>query len=177
MRPPQYAKDEVEVSELGRQAKQWTCPHCGRHGTLNAHGALRGNAEDACGKDALRGRRFFCSNRERRPGCGRTFSILLATIIAGASVRSGCLWRFIRGRFETGSVLSAWEGLRSVFSVEAAYRWWRRWQRGQFELRALLCRTRDPPPEGTLPGHLAAVYGADDPIAAFQLAEQRTWPG
>ena len=98
-------------------------------------------------------------------------------MIAGATVRSGELWRFYQARFQRGSVLAAWEDLRSRFSLEAARRWWWRWHRGQFQLRELLYRQRAPPPEGDLPGHLAAVFGTDDPIAAFQWREQRAWPG
>lgn len=177
MRAPRYAWDEAELRALCRQAKAWRCPHCGRHGTLNGHGALRGCGEESAGKDALRGRRFFCSNRGRRGGCGRTFSVWLAGVIAGATVRSVELWRFYQARFRRSSVFAAWESLRSRFSVETAGRWWRRWHRGQFQLRELLCRQRAPPPEGDLPGHLAAVFGSGDPIALFQWREQRAWPG
>jgi hypothetical protein len=176
MRPPRYAQDEAELSALSRQAKGWACPSCRRHGTLNVHGSLRGGAEKGLGKDALRGRRFLCSNRGQRPGCGRTFSLLLATILRRASVRSGGLWRFYRAKFALGSVWSAWASLRSAFSVEAAYQWWSKWQRGQFLLRALLCRKRDPPVGGELTTHLAAVFGAEDPIRCFQASEQRAWP-
>ena len=176
MRPPRYAQDDAELTAWSHEAKRWACPHCRRHGTLNVHGSLRGCAEKGPGKEALRGRRFLCSNRGLRPGCGRTFSILLATVLAQASVRSRYLWRFYRAKFALGSVLSAWESLKSIFSVEAAYGWWRRWQRGQFLLRALLCRKRDPPPGGTRMMHAAAVLGDEDPIASFQASEQTAWP-
>ena len=177
MRPHRYAKNEAELIELARQMKRWACPHCGRQETINAHGALRGNAESGPGKGALRGRRFFCSNRGNRPGCGQTFSIWLATMIAGASVRSRGLWRFYQAKLAAESVFAAWAGLRGGFSLEAAYRWWRRWPRAEIELRSWLCDQRGPPAEGQVLGQLAAVFGTDDPIAGFQAETQRGWPG
>ncbi|MDI1247465.1 MAG: hypothetical protein PSV13_01155 [Lacunisphaera sp.] len=167
--------DEAALDHLGREAKQWTCPHCRRAGTLNAHGALRGGAEHGPGKDARRGRRFFCSDRGRRPGCGRTFSVFLAQVFAGASVRTAAWWRFCRGRLAGLGVLAAWEAARSGFSLESAYRWWRGWRRAEPALRSRWWRGREPP-EG-LGAVIERTYGADDPLAAFQVREQRAWPG
>ena len=178
MRPPRYAKDQAELIELGRHCRQWACPHCGRRDTLNAHGALRGCAAEGAGagKDAVRGRRYLCSNRGRRPGCGRTVSLRLATVLPRTTVRTGRLWPFLLARSTCGSVARAWEQLHTRFSVESAYRWWRRWQAGQFRLRALLCAQRAPPENGDLLVHLTAVFGATDPLAAWQLARQEPWP-
>src|SRR5271155_6107365 len=103
MRAPRFYKNEAQLVELSRQAKQWPCPSCGAHGTLNRHGALRGCAEDGKNKEALRGRRFFCSNRQRRRGCGRTFSVRLASAIAHATVCSQTLWRFYQAKFKGSS--------------------------------------------------------------------------
>jgi hypothetical protein len=175
MLAPRFARDPAELEQVDGQAKGWACPHCQRHGTLNRHGALRGLCESAAGKDALRGRRFLCSKRGRRGGCGRTFSVLLATMIRSATVRSRELWCFYLAKLSGQSVLSAWAGLGSRFSVEAAYGWWRRWRRGQFALRSVLAQGRDPP-ETRIVEALALRFGAHDPIGAFQLKEQRGWP-
>ncbi len=175
MQAPLFARDPAELERLARQAKGWACPNCRRHGALNRHGALRGVAETGSGKEALRGRRFFCSKRGRRRGCGRTFSVLLCAVIAGATVRSRELWRFYLARLGGAGVLAAWEGCRSRFSLEAAYAWRRRWQRGQFAVRTVLAHGRDPP-VGALAGQLVAAFGAEDPIGGFQLREQRGWP-
>lgn len=175
MRPPRYAPDEAALERLGSEAKRWDCPHCGRAGTLNGHGFLRGNAERASGKDAVRGRRFFCSDRGRRPGCGHTFSVWLAQMIAGASVRTAGLWRFYRGRLSGQSVLAAWEQARGGGSLETAYRWWRRWRRAEPALRTQFFRGREPP--GGLAAAIAGAFGSIDPLAGFQAREQRPWPG
>lgn len=170
-----YASDETELARLTGQAKQWNCPHCGQRGTLNAHGFLRGGAENRLGKDALRGRRFFCSDRGRRPGCGRTYSVLLAQMLRKVSVRTGGFWRFCRGRLSGLSVLAAWEEARCAFSPESAYRWWRRWRKAEPTVRTHLFRGREPP--GSLSAALTGAYGAVDPLAVFQARAQRAWPG
>lgn len=176
MRPPRYVPDETALDQAGGQARHWACPRCGRHGTLNAHGFLRGGAENAPGKDAVRGRRFFCSNRGRRPGCGRTFGVCLAHVLAGASVRTGSWWRFIAARLGGASLLGAWEKARSGFSVEAARAWWRRWRQGESAVRTRLWRGREPP-DKSLRAAIEQAYGAADPIAVFQAREQRPFPG
>lgn len=176
MRAPRYAPDPAALEQLASAARQWRCPHCARAGTLNAHGFLRGGGDaGAWGKSAVRGRRFFCSNRGQRPGCGRTFSVFLAQVIAGASVRTAALWRFCRGRLSGQSVLAAWEQARGGASLEAAYRWWRRWRRAEPALRTQFYRGREPP--GGLAAAITVVYGSVDPLAGFQAREQRSWPG
>jgi len=176
MHPPRYARNEVELEESKRQARQWECPHCGQPGTLNGHGYLRGSAENAPQKDARRGRRFFCSDRGRRPGCGRTFSVWLAQVIVGASVRTGAWWRFTAARLGGASVLAAWESARSGFSLESAYRWWRRWRASESAVRTALWRGREPP-EKSLREAIEHACGAADPLAVFQVRTQRAWPG
>jgi len=176
MHPPRYVPDEAALARLGDLARPWRCPHCGRSGTLNAHGRLQGGAETGPGKNALRGRRFFCSNRGRRPGCGRTCSVHLAQVLRGASVRTGSLWRFCRARLAGLGVLAAWEQARTGFSLESAYRWWHRWEQAASTLRThLLWRGREPP--GTMAAAIIRRYGAADPLAGFQMREQRAWPG
>jgi hypothetical protein len=96
--------------------------------------------------------------------------VLLAQVLAGASVRTGAWWRFCRGRLAGLGVLAAWEAARSGFSLESAYR-----RRAEPALRSRWWRGREPP-EG--PGAvIEGTYGADDPLAAFQLREQCPWPG
>lgn len=175
MRPPRFARDEIELAALSRQTKTWACPHCQQTGQVNRHGWLRGLAAAGPGKTAVRGRRFFCSNRGRRRGCGRTFSVRFATVLAGATVRTGTLWRFLVARFGGASVLGAWTQAGSGFSLEATYRWWRRWRRGENPMRTRLWRGREPP--SGVAAALEQAYGSTDPIAGFQGREQAGFPG
>lgn len=177
MRPPRYAPSEIELAQVSAQARQWACPHCGRHDTLNGHGFLRGHVANAPGQQAVRGRRFFCSDRGRRPGCGKTFGVFLAQVIVQASVRTASWWRFIAARLSGASGLAAWETARSGFSLEAARAWWRRWRQHESAVRTALWRGREPPPGKGLREALAQAYGEADPIAVFQAREQRAFPG
>lgn len=176
MSPPRFAADLAALLQLARLAKQWRCPLCGRRGTFNAHGRLLGLAESGPGKDAVRGLRFLCSGRGRRPGCGRTWSVLLGQVLRGVSVRTAQLWRFCVAWLGGLGVLGAWERARTGFSLESAYRWRRRWRQGEPALRTWLCRGREPPPDD-LAAAIVAACGAADPIAVFQQGEQRGWPG
>ena len=176
MTPPRFASSHAALLELCRHAKQWRCPHCGQSGTFNAHGRLRGLVERGPGKDALRGWRLLCSNRGRRPRCGRTWSVRLAAVLHRLSVRTAQLWQFCRRLLSGLSVPTAWEGARTGFSLESAYRWRRRWQQGEPALRTWLCRGRAPPP-GDLAAAIDSACGPADPIAVFQQREQCGWPG
>ncbi len=175
MHPPRYAPDHAALAALGGQAKHWRCPRCGQTGAFNAHGALHGLAESGPGKDALRGRRFLCSNRGRRPGCGRTWSVRLAHVLRRFSVRTAALWRSALGWLAGLGVPAAWEAARSGFSLESAHRWRRRWRRAEPARRTWLCRGRAPPDDPV--AAITVAYGTADPLACFQQREQRSWPG
>lgn len=147
MRTPKgnsYASTEAELHQLQRAAKLLPCPHCGRVGFLICHGFLRGYAERGQGL-VVRGRRLFCSDRYRRRGCGRTFSIALADVVRGFSVRTGTLFAFLITVVGGASRKAAWERVAAGFSLTTGYRLWRRLQRAQAHIRTLLCRVRSPP--------------------------------
>lgn len=175
MKPPRFAADLAALFALCHHAKLWRCPRCGQRGAFNAHGSLRGLAQYGPGKDARRGLRFLCSDRGRRPGCGRTWSVLLAQVLRRASVRTATLWRFCLELLTGLGVPAAWERSRSGFSLESAYRWRRRWRQGEPALRTWLCRGRAPPDD--LAEAITGACGTADPIACFQAREQRAWPG
>jgi hypothetical protein len=78
------------------------CPFCSMIGCLNLHGFLYGY------DDKQRGHRIFCSNRNRRKGCGRTFSILLAWFLKHFRLTACELWTFISGIIDGLAKLKAW---------------------------------------------------------------------
>lgn len=112
---------------MAKRAKAMECIHCRRMGTLNCHGRLATKAGE------LRGRRFWCSPRRRsRPGCGRSFSVWLASAVPRHSVRAPPLARFLAEWSRLGGdVLAAWQSARTGFSTDSAYRWARRFVRNQ----------------------------------------------
>ncbi|HET8697687.1 MAG TPA: hypothetical protein VFO94_09390 [Gammaproteobacteria bacterium] len=165
-RPKRFvaSERELDLGELG--VELWACPHCKKNGTLIGHGYLRGYAERGQER-VLRGRRLFCSNRHRRSGCGRTFSVKLSTVIAGFMVRTLTLFRFasavVGGLTRRAGWLCAAGG---VLSLSSGYRLWRGLCAAQSALRAQLCREAPAPacasrePLAQLIAHIALVLGA-----------------
>lgn len=174
-------KDEASLEGALGAMRMAPCPHCRRTGALIGHGSLRGYTERGS-EILLRGRRVFCSNRGRRFGCGRTFSLLLATTLAGFVVRTFTLFGFAKTVLDGFSPRAAWLHVcDGAFSLSSAYRLWRRLATAQSALRTQLSRELPAPPStarhplAQLLGHLAALLGADgpDPFAAFQDRLQR----
>jgi hypothetical protein len=147
---------------------------------LIRHGYVRGY-DERNSQPSIRARRVFCSNRQARPGCGRTVSVWNADVIRRLSLTAGCLWRFLQSAV-AGSILAA---IRTVGCHRSDRTWQRLWQRfdlGQSNIRTALS-ARCPPPELPAPlpakasrrlaaqvlAHLQAAFAdADCPIAVFQ---------
>ena len=161
----------------GQRLKRTPCPHCKTIGALNRHGSLRGYDDGSPQRKALRARRIFCSNRGRRPGCGRTFSVWLAHRIRRLSVTTRTLKTFLQLAV-VGGIAAAIRETESPFSGRTWQRIWKRFQLRQSAIRTALSG-RGPPPELPAPcrpvaqvlAHLQASFPrADCPIAAFQQA-------
>lgn len=129
----------------------------------------------------MRGRRFFCSSRFRRAGCGRTFSVLLMTVIAGFSVRAHTLFRFVEAALGGLSRSAAWQVVAAgALSLSSGYRLWRRVREAQSALRARLCRQRAPPaclhpePLAALLAHFRSAFpDAVCPFSSLQAYSQQ----
>jgi hypothetical protein len=150
---------------------------------LIRHGYLRGFDDSSTRRKTVRARRVFCSNRQARPGCGRTFSVWCADKIRRLSLTTACLWRFLQ-HAAAGCILAAIRAVGCHLSDRTWQRVWKRFDQGQSKIRTALS-ARCPPP--TLPpglptqpaqrpathvlAHLQAAFpDADCPIAAFQQA-------
>jgi hypothetical protein len=159
------------------QLKQTSCPHCKVVGALNRHGCLYGFDESSPRRKTLRARRIFCSNRQARPGCGRTFSVWLADKIRRLSLTTGALWRFLQCAVAHG-ILAASRTLDCGLSDRTWQRIWKRFDRAQSKIRTALCRRCPPPqppanpahqPAAQVLAHLSAAFSdVHCPIAAFQ---------
>ena len=88
---------------------------------------------------------FFCSNRHRNRGCGRTFSILWSHLITRSGIAAAHLSGLIAGVAQGRPLHQVWHQGDFPFSVTTAYRWWRRWINNQSHLRSHLSRSRPPP--------------------------------
>lgn len=174
-----FCRSAEEWLALAERLKQMPCPHCKVVGTLIRHGVLRGFDDSSPQRRTVRARRIFCSNRQARRGCGRTFSVWLADKIRRLSLTTGALWRFLQ-RAATGSILAAIRTAECHLSDRTWQRIWRRFDLAQSKIRTALS-ARCPPP--TLPAeprpaahvlaHLHAAFpDADCPIATFQHSLQ-----
>jgi len=176
-----YVAGRQQLDEVLLHAKLMVCPHCGHVGALNGHGFLRGYAETSSVR-IVRGRRLFCSNRGRRPGCGRTHSVMLATQLARSVVGTGTLRRFVEAVVEGASRSAAWARFGTGLCLNSGYRLWRRFDQAQSAIRTTLWRAdlHAPPdsnsswPQAQLLTHLKAVMpGAACAFASFQVRFQQ----
>jgi hypothetical protein len=164
---------------IAERLKQTPCPHCKAVGALIRHGFLYGFDDRSPQRKTLRARRIFCSNRNARPGCGRTFSVWLADKIRRLSLTTGALWRFLQHVAAAG-IRAAIRAAECHLSDRTWQRVWKRFDLGQSKIRTALLG-RCPPP--TLPAehrpaahtlaHLHTAFpNAHCPIADFQHAMQ-----
>ena len=162
-----FFRSEAEWSTIAERLKLTSCPHCKAVGTLIRHGFLRGYDECDSQRKTIRARRVFCSNRNLRRGCGRTFSIWLADKIRRLSVTTHALWRFLQ-RAVAGSIASA---SRVVADCRRSDRTWQRiWKRfdlGQSKLRTALSACCPPPKLPAEPSRRAATQVLAHLQAAF----------
>jgi hypothetical protein len=180
---PWFYRDAEQWHAFAQRLKLIPCPHCKTVGALIRHGFLYGFDDCNTHRKSLRARRILCSNRNARPGCGRTFSVWAADKVRRLSLTTACLWRFLQ-RAVAGPILAAIRASDGCLSDRTWLRVWKRFLLAQSKIRTALS-ARCPPPE--LPAraptrhahrpaahvlaHLEAAFpGAECPIAAFQHA-------
>jgi len=182
-----FCRDDGEWSAFAERLKLTPCPHCKAVGDLILHGYLYGFDETSPQRKTLRARRIFCSNRHRRGGCGRTFSVWLADKIRRLSLTTRGLLRFLR-RVVADGIAAAIRAAECRLSDRTLQRIWKRFDHAQSAIRTALHGRGPPPnpsPESPPPSvrrpeaaqvlaHLQAAFpDADCPIAAFQQATGR----
>jgi len=151
------------------------CPHCGRVGTLNLHGWLRGYDETTPDEKTVRARRVFCNNRKKHGnGCGGTFTIWIIDKLRRSCLGAQSLWKFLKSVVNLNNTSAALGDLNLASS--SAYRLWKRFSHSQSRLRSFLSRVCPPPslPNSRCPAtqtiaHLEAAFpNVPCPIVAFQ---------
>ncbi len=138
-----YYTTEEEFDGFHQGLKQFLCPHCRKRGYLILHGYLYGYEEQ--GDWSRRGHRVFCSNRNRKAGCGRTFPLLKSRFIKHFMISARMLFAML-ALFSRGLCPSKIHGrLRDRISRTSIYRIYHRFRRNQPRIRTLLTRIKDPP--------------------------------
>jgi hypothetical protein len=172
-----FCRSDEEWNTIAERLKHTPCPHCKVVGALIRHGCLYGFDDSSPQRKTVRARRVFCSSRNRRRGCGRTFSVWSADKIRRRSLTTHALWRFLQ-RAVADSIAAAIRVAKCHLSDRTLQRIWKRFDQGQSKIRTALS-ARCPPPElPTEPrrptaahvlAHLQAAFpNADCPIAIFQ---------
>jgi len=142
---------------------------------LNRHSFLYGNDPFDCAQEAVRGQRVFCSNRGRRGGCGKTFSIFLADTLPRHTLTATLLWQWLIQKLAGLSGKAAAEKANLPFALETVYRVGRKLRGSLDGLRTLLFGKQAPPasvqadPVLQSVEHLQSVFPQECPPAAFQL--------
>jgi hypothetical protein len=170
-----YLNDVAALEAFQHNLKLRACPSCAQTGHLIFHGPLVGYASGGSQRQK-RGQRVFCSNRFRKRGCGKTFSVLFSLLLKARIIPAGLVAIFLATVMTGSCRQAAWLSLRHGFSLESGYRIWREWVSGQAYLRTWLCRKIPPPrPEQIGDGlaqtwaHLRCAFaGQPCPVAAFQ---------
>lgn len=171
---------QQELDGFYSTLKLTPCPHCNAVGNLIRHGFLRGYNEELPPKKTIRASRVFCSNRKRATGCGRTFSVWMASRIRRLTLSADSLWTFLSSVLSTGNKWRAFAKLNCSLSDSAPYRIWKRFENAQSAIRtalSALCEppksTADGPAEMTL-AHLQKAFQGHllCPVAAFAATLQ-----
>ncbi len=176
-----FYRDAADLLTIVQRLKLTPCPHCRVMGMLIRHGALQG-IDETSGQIVLRARRVFCSNRNARTGCGRTFSLWLTDKIRRLKVNTSRLWKFLKLAIH-GPLEVAIRALNSRLSDRTWQRLWRRFLLAQSRIRTELANRCPVPPPPETPSHrpevlvlahlLAAFPSVACPIAAFQHAARK----
>jgi hypothetical protein len=173
--PQWFYRSTDEWSALAQRLKHTPCPHCNAFGYLIQHGFLYGFDETSPQRKTVRARRIFCSNRQARRGCGRTFSVWIADKIRRLSLTTHALWRFLQ-RVVAAGIAQASRAANCHLNDRTWQRIWKRFDLSQSKIRTALSARCLPPeltaqssPAAQVLAHLLAAFpDAPCPIAAFQ---------
>ena len=174
---PEYIRNEQDLKQVHEKLKLTLCPHCKKMGMLILHGYIKNN------KNIIKAHRVFCSNRNNRTGCGKTFSIYYADYIKNISVASDILWKFLKYILHGLSIEIAYKELGDFVLLELRtfYRYWRAFKQKQFIIRSNIYTPSKSPPTNLYPSpyhetiaHLKRVCKKPDqcPVTEYQLIFQ-----
>lgn len=172
----QFYKSKKDFQQFYFHLKQLACPHCQLIGALILHGYLYGYNDKLNHQRITRGQRVFCSNRNRRDGCGRTFSILAFNLLKKFTITTHSLWQYLKRIAHGFNKIQAFKRLNLPFCDSTVYRLYKRFYLTQPKIRTfLLGKCSAPQNAGTRNSfmqtiaHLKQAFNhSHDPIAAFQ---------
>jgi hypothetical protein len=135
------------------------CTHCRQTQQLVSHGFVRkkrvGAAPQAVGK------RVFCSNRNRRTGCGRTMQLYVDSIVRHLHHAGCCVVAFVLSLMAGMTIQRAYRQATGAATPRHAYRWLNRLGAQLSVYRSLSHR---PPLQDA-----AAIVAANRPVRLASL--------
>lgn len=180
---PQFYRSNAEFRQIHQQLKQYSCPHCRMTRTLILHGYLSGYDLKRPNRRLIRGHHIFCSNRNRRGGCGKTWSILMSTIIKHLIIQTAHLWDFLKNIGKGMNIFQSFQYLKIPLSPTSIYRLYKRLYESQHHIRSCLIRRLAPPQNvqhtnpliKTILHMESAFKKSSNPPADFQYIFQRSF--
>jgi hypothetical protein len=140
-----YYKTENEFEKFHAKLKLYPCPHCHHTGYLILHGKLYGFTENDKSGQIIKGHRVFCSNKKKKSGCGRTFSIRMATFIKNHIVSAKTVSDFLDSIKDGKSRAEANRDAGGKMKASTVYRIFNTFRYHQVRIRTLLLRLKPPP--------------------------------
>lgn len=98
-----------------------TCRHCHQSQAWMSHGFVYKQRSIVL-REAV-GKRLFCSNRQGKPGCGRTIQLYLDGEIPSRHYGTTQLFWFVTALLAGLSVCSAYQRIASLSSARQGWRW------------------------------------------------------
>lgn len=142
-----FCKCEAHFRAFHARLKFTSCLHCNRCGCLILNGRLYGYS-DSDNQRIKRGHRIFCSNRNNKTGCGKTFCVLSAGFLPGHVITADSLWRFFKAVKKGFCLARAFSAAGCNMATTSIYRLFRKFTHNQAHIRSHLTRIKDPPRAG-----------------------------
>ncbi len=128
--------------------KMYLWPFCRKQGYLIMHDYIKGYSDLYNFELGIKGRRIFCSNRNKRKGCGRTWSMYLQLVIPGFSIGIKTLTLIISCK---ATIFETWKKSFTHLSLSTYYRLHKCFEKQIPEIRTRLIEHFKPPPPQSNP--------------------------
>jgi hypothetical protein len=152
-------------------------------GFLIMHGFLYGYDENNNEYGMTRGRRIFCSNRNKRTGCGRTINLFKSIIIKAFTITASTISRFLNNIAKGLNISVAFRLLNLKAGKSTPYRLFERFRSRQPEIRTTLSKitkqpenlSYDDPVLQTIEHINNAFNNCECTVSAFQYTSQTSF--
>jgi len=112
------------IEQQTMQLEHSQCAHCKQTQQLVSHGFIRKKRVGA--EPEAIGKRVFCSNRNKRTGCGRTMQLYLDSTIRYLHYAGGCVAAFVSSLIAGITIRRAYYHATGTTTPRHAYRWLKR---------------------------------------------------